>query len=48
MKRATMHCLGIACSKTFEIGSASAEKLECFKRTAKNIYMYYENLLNIF
>ncbi len=48
--RASMHCKGISCTRSFNVGLTSAEgqKLECFKRTANNIFHEHdENLVDI-
>jgi hypothetical protein len=38
-QRANMHCQGIACIRSFDMGLTTAEvkKLECFTKTGNNI-----------
>jgi hypothetical protein len=40
-ERANMHCLGIACTRSYYMCSTSAEgqKIECFKWTVNNIFI---------
>jgi hypothetical protein len=41
IQRATMHCQGIACTESFDMGLTPAEgqKLECFKWTPNNTFI---------
>ncbi len=41
MERVNMHCLGIACTISFDMGLTSTEglKQECFKTTTYNVFI---------